>query len=236
MCLYISVNLTIMTLTAYIFGSKNYKYYPLQAYLSWSLWWYILDLFFSVLMIILSFGFLGFFFFLFYIYQKFIFLSKVPVKKILLYNKKVFYITLAKIQIAYSNYKYMQSIKSASALLHAEAVFSNIWSTVLQSLNCQQIILQHKYLSPYYPSFMEIWRSIFIERYYTFQNSKKILQLPLPVEKRKRGRKPPIKIYSNHTYCMCKEKGDYIYTNFKNYVRRVALAKVFQCSDFPLIV
>lgn len=70
------------------------------------------------------------FFFLFYIYQKFIFLSKVPVKKILLYNKKVFYITLAKIQIAYSNYKYMQSIKTASALLHAEAVFSNIWSSL----------------------------------------------------------------------------------------------------------
>lgn len=76
------------------------------------------------------------YFFPFYIYQTFIFLSKLPVKKILLPNKKLFYITLVKIQTAYSNYKCMQSINSA-ALLHAEAVFSNIWSTVLQSLNCQ---------------------------------------------------------------------------------------------------
>lgn len=34
---------------------------------------------------------------------------------------------------------------------------------------------------------------------------------------------------------MCKEKGDYIDANKYDYIRRVALAKVFQCSDFPLI-
>lgn len=36
---------------------------------------------------------------------------------------------------------------------------------------------------------MEICRSISTERYYTFQNSKKILQLPLPVKKKGKGEK-----------------------------------------------
>lgn len=39
----------------------------------------------------------------FYIYQIFIFLSELSVK-ILLPNKKLFYITFTKIQIAYNNY------------------------------------------------------------------------------------------------------------------------------------
>lgn len=64
----------------------------------------------------------------------------------------------------------MQSINNTSARVHAEAVFSNTWSTVLQfelPVNYTAIQISISILS-----FMEIRRFIFTERYYTIQSTK----------------------------------------------------------------